>query len=237
MHHGNYRAVVSDETNTVTSSNALIYVLVPPGIVVQPVGVTNLQGETAVFSVIATGAPPLSYRWIRQGLTYVSNAPATLVITNVQPNLSGAFRVTVTNLAGTMNSANVNLLVIPDADTDGLPDLWETNFFGNPTNASASADVDFDGMNNREEYLAGTDPTNTLSVLRLEMFPPDPERAQVVFRFLAISNKNYRLLSTPALDGNWTNLFDIAAHSTNRFMFVTNNASARSGFYKVVIPQ
>ena len=134
--------------------------------------------------------------------------------------------------ARTVMSSLVPLRVIADTDLDGLPDLWETNFFGHPTNASASADVDFDGMNNRDEYLAGTDPTNTLSVLRLEMLPLDRETTQMVFRFMAISNRNYRLQSTPALDGNWTNLFDIAAHSSNRFMLVTNNRPRAPSFIR-----
>lgn len=48
-----------------------------------------------------------------------------------------------------------------DADGDGLPDDWELAFFGSETNAVASADGDGDGADNRSEYIAGTDPTDS----------------------------------------------------------------------------
>jgi hypothetical protein len=47
-----------------------------------------------------------------------------------------------------------------DADTDGLPDWWETLYFGSPTAANAFDDVDKDGTNNLEEYEQyGSNPT------------------------------------------------------------------------------
>ena len=63
----------------------------------------------------------------------------------------------------------------PDTDNDlagdGLPDGWEVKYFrvGNETLAEAIAhqdatgDPDGDGVNNKLEYLAGTDPTNAAS--------------------------------------------------------------------------
>ncbi len=45
-----------------------------------------------------------------------------------------------------------------DTDSDGVPDWWETAYFGNATAATATADTDGDGFTNRDEYLAGSDP-------------------------------------------------------------------------------
>jgi hypothetical protein len=53
-----------------------------------------------------------------------------------------------------------------DTDGDGLPDTWESQYFGGATNAAAGADGDNDGMSNLKEYLAGSNPTNRLSVLK-----------------------------------------------------------------------
>jgi hypothetical protein len=118
-----------------------------------------------MFSVAATGAPPLNFRWLRNGVTWQSNAGPVLVITNCQ--VSGSFRVAVSNLAGSVNSSSVALTVLPDADGDGLPDAWESTYFGNPTNASATLDADGDGMINSDEFVAGTNPTNAASVLKI----------------------------------------------------------------------
>ena len=56
--------------------------------------------------------------------------------------------------------------VNPDLDGDGLPDAWETQYFGN-VNGTATSDADGDGASSLQEYLAGTNPTNSLSSFRL----------------------------------------------------------------------
>lgn len=54
-----------------------------------------------------------------------------------------------------------DLLFNPDADYDGMPDLWEAVYGLSSTNAADStADPDGDGMSNYEEFIAGTGPTN-----------------------------------------------------------------------------
>lgn len=45
-----------------------------------------------------------------------------------------------------------------DTDGDGIPNTWETRYFGGPTNATASVDSDGDLFSNWEEYLLGTHP-------------------------------------------------------------------------------
>ena len=51
--------------------------------------------------------------------------------------------------------------VVLDADDDGLPDEWERRFGLSPSNSGdADEDLDGDGFTNREEYEAGTDPSD-----------------------------------------------------------------------------
>jgi glucose/arabinose dehydrogenase len=45
-----------------------------------------------------------------------------------------------------------------DADGDGLPDWWETAYFGSATGAPPVADGDGDGATNLDEFRAGSDP-------------------------------------------------------------------------------
>jgi Bacterial TSP3 repeat len=51
-------------------------------------------------------------------------------------------------------------------DGNGLPIAWEKDYFGT-TNINANADPDGDGMSNLQEYLAGTNPTDPNSRLRI----------------------------------------------------------------------
>jgi hypothetical protein len=53
-----------------------------------------------------------------------------------------------------------------DADVNGLPDAWETSFFGDdPPALTPTGDFDEDGVDNLSEFVAGTDPTDPWSAL------------------------------------------------------------------------
>ncbi|HRI13468.1 MAG TPA: hypothetical protein PLX89_10715 [Verrucomicrobiota bacterium] len=58
-----------------------------------------------------------------------------------------------------------------DENADGLPDDWQAQFFGANSAGwpSPTADSDHDGVNDRNEFLAGTDPTSAASVLRTRL--------------------------------------------------------------------
>ena len=58
-----------------------------------------------------------------------------------------------------------------DEDADGMADVWERTAFGG-TNAAGGEwweDKDHDRSSNRDEYVAGTDPTNPASVFVLRV--------------------------------------------------------------------
>ncbi len=61
----------------------------------------------------------------------------------------------------------VRVRLLRDDDNDGLPNTWEQQFFGNTTSALPAADSDNDGLSNYAEYVAGTNPTNADSSLRI----------------------------------------------------------------------
>jgi len=94
-------------------------------------------------------------------------SPASVSFTNFAPPTM--YYVKVSGFAdfttGTY-SIVVHEAPIPDADGDGMADAWEILWFGN-TNQSAGEDFDNDGLDNIDEYLLGTDPTDPDSTFRI----------------------------------------------------------------------
>jgi hypothetical protein len=77
-----------------------IPVVAQPVIVAPPQWQTNFAGSTAMFSVVATGSPPLFYQWQFGATARPGATNATLVLTNVQSTDQGRYTVVVTNLEG-----------------------------------------------------------------------------------------------------------------------------------------
>ena len=64
---GLYAVRVFNTFGTANSLNALLTVGIRPVIVTQPTNLAVALGGVATFSVVAEGAPPLSYRWSFNG--------------------------------------------------------------------------------------------------------------------------------------------------------------------------
>jgi hypothetical protein len=226
---------VTDAFSTVVSTNAFIFVRIPPVIVIPPVTATVVQGGTAYFTCLATGAPPIFYRWIRSGQPYLTNTTGILMLPNVQASLVNGIRVNVVNAApGSVNSASVSLLVQPDFDADGVGDPWEARYGFNTNNLDDGAlDFDGDGMSNHDEYVAGTNPTNELSVLKLIQTGPD----STVLQFVAETNTVYTLQTRTNLSAAvWSPVTNIFATTQQRTIQIPVVTPPKEGYYRVVTP-
>src|ERR1039457_5887475 len=112
--NGNYYVVVTNLFGSVTSSNAaLLLTNAPPAITTQPQSQSILAGQTATFSVAATGTPPLTYQWLFNGTNVISGATTNpFSLANVQSTNGGNYSVIVSNFAGSVTSAAATLTIV-----------------------------------------------------------------------------------------------------------------------------
>jgi hypothetical protein len=84
----------------------------PPAISTQPANQTVTVGQTATFSVGATGTAPLSYQWQLNGANIFGAINASYTTPAVTAADSGAmFRVVISNLVGSAISSSATLTV------------------------------------------------------------------------------------------------------------------------------
>src|SRR5213079_916978 len=107
--------VVSNSAGTVTSNTATLTVnaaAAPPAITTQPVSQTVTAGQTATFSVAASGTAPLSYQWQKNGanISGATSGSYTTPATTSSDN-GTTFDVVVSNSAGTVTSNTATLTV------------------------------------------------------------------------------------------------------------------------------
>jgi hypothetical protein len=254
---GAYSALVTDDIGPALSPSATLTVLTPPVFLSLPPSQSVVQGGNVVLSAaIEAHPPPFSYEWRRGSILLASNnsplktaffnlTNIQFVLTNGVNNVTGLYRVVVRNLAnpapGVLGNPNTIILALPDADADGIPDAWESTYGADATSLTPDADLDGDGMKNGEEYIAGTDPTNALSYLRVESIQSATLTNQHVrIEFNAMSNRTYSVLSGEQPGGPaWSRLADVVAAPTNRILRVFDQrpVGAPPRYYRLVTPR
>ncbi|MBM3847622.1 MAG: hypothetical protein FJ405_15220 [Verrucomicrobia bacterium] len=240
---GRYDVEVGDSVGVVLSNPAQISVLEPPGILEPPDNVNVVVGQTIMLQVAPSGSQPFGYRW-RRGSTPLNGATNLLLqIGNAQVANAGNYTVVVTNLVGSVTSRVAVVSVLVDADKDGIPDNWENANELDPGNpADALMDPDGDGVINRDEFVAGTNPKQRASYLHLER----PEvvllgdgLTAVIISFEAMSNHTYVIESTSDVAVKaWVDRWTFAARPTNGLVVVTNVLGTQDrAYFRVQTPR
>jgi hypothetical protein len=110
-----FDAVVSNTAGSQTSTMATLTVnaaAVAPTITVQPANQTVTAGQTATFSVTATGTAPLSYQWQKNSVNIGGATASSYTTPATASGDNGAkFDVVVSNTAGSQTSTMATLTV------------------------------------------------------------------------------------------------------------------------------
>ena len=158
-----YRCVVSNAGGGTASGEAALTLQAATGIAQPPQARTVQVGETATFTVAATGSGTLGYQWqkdranLSNGGHYAGVTTAMLTVSNADAGDAGAYRCVVTGVCGVATSSEAALTVNrPSADFDGDGDVDLNDFatfqlcYGGPNRplgplCTAQADFDGDG--------------------------------------------------------------------------------------------
>ena len=197
---------------------------------------------TAVFSVDATGGAPLGYQWWHnQSQLIESTIGPVLTLTNITAADAGDYQVMVLNNDGWATSQAATLTVPnADLDGDGMSDSWELAHGLIVGVNDANLDPDGDGFTNLQEFLAGTDPQDPSSYLKIETVkPPNATNETVALTFQAVAGKSYSVWFADALPANpWNNLTNVSALPTTALVTVQDPQATNSThrYYRLQTP-
>ena len=187
-----------------------------------PAGTAQARTYLGSISVVGTGSA--SSFSSKLGALLPTGRAVTATATDPVGNTSSLSTGVAANMTSTPN--------------DGIPDAWRLKYFGSTSTNSSSCvtgDPDHDGVNNLNEFLSGTNPTNAASVFKLTAQNPLASTNAV-----AVNSANgivYRLFACDDLSlGNWDILADqVIGNGTN--MVFTDPAVSTSArrFYRAQV--
>jgi alpha-tubulin suppressor-like RCC1 family protein len=168
----------------------VLFVPDPPVIAYQPLGATANMGATVYLSARATGSPPLSYQWFKDGNALQGATASMLTLSTVARRDSGLYFVQVSNPGGSTLSTNALVKVLvpqmlgtPSVQPDGSLLLTSGDADGHPLlpsdlpNFEAQFSAD---LVNWSSLPGALSPTNGLLQLQ------DTNRASAPIRFYRI---------------------------------------------------
>ncbi|MCX6924219.1 MAG: hypothetical protein NT154_13555, partial [Verrucomicrobia bacterium] len=163
----------------------------PIGILTEPVSQTVVVGMPAQISVEPNGLPPFHYQWAKNSAPLAGQTNQTLSLASAYFTDSGNYSVTVTNLAGSTNSAAAVLTVIAQPS------------FAQVTNGLV-VHLPLDG-----DYADYSGRGNSATPQGAPTFVPGIVGSQAVAYSTATGTSSYNyvsLLDTNSMNGTWPDL-------------------------------
>jgi hypothetical protein len=122
-----------------------------------------------------------------------------------------------------------------DSNGNGLPDAWERTYFRS-LGVDPNGDADGDGMSNKQEYLAGTDPTNSANSLEITGFTASGDGTTISLTWSSVFTRHYFIQEATNLDSPvWTDsgqgtILPTGSSTTRDF---TDSNATTNRFYRI----
>ena len=141
----------------------------PALIYLPPLNQTVNAGTNALFTVVASGASPLNYQWLRNGSPILGATGSSYLRTNVKTTDVGSYSVAVTNSAGSVTSIVATLTVIDEPiittqPQDRLVNIGSTATFS--VTASGGVPLSYQWIHGFDPIAEGTN--NSLTVTNVQ---------------------------------------------------------------------
>ena len=130
--------------------------ILAPAIVSLSPDQTAYAGSNLLLQVQATGSQPLSYQWLLEGVPLPDATSAGLLLSDVQTNQSGRYSVIVSNVAGSVTSTNLTLVIrLPNQDPPAIVRQPASQFVGVGTQVTMSVEASGSGALSYQWFCNG----------------------------------------------------------------------------------
>jgi len=232
-------AAISEPDNIIYGRIVIDGALVTAADTTVTVSAVGSSGE--IYSTYAMGEDPSTGDFYRLIIPVEAFGPTT--VSNVSV-IGSSVRVVVKKSSVEVRDYDVTItdrgvvaridLGGVDDDHDGVPDAWELEHFGNLSTVSATSDFDNDGMIDRDELIAGSDPDDPLSLFRIDDVKSlDDGWCRINWKSAA--GRTYKIMtSTNLLSGAWQPMVDgvMATPPANTYEI---NAGKDAIFFRVYV--
>ena len=127
----------------------------------------------------------------------------------LSPATSYTYRVKARDQSQNLNETDYSVTASTMTDDgDALPNDWELTYFPdlNSSTGDPLDDWDHDGFIDADECLAGTNPSDPLSILKARAEAGDPGEIDIIWS--AVAGKTYRIVGSTTLDDDWETVAD-----------------------------